>query len=47
MSECERIHDQPGRAFEGSAWHGPALREVLDGIERAAGFRRGPLSGRA
>jgi uncharacterized damage-inducible protein DinB len=29
MSEIERIRDQIRRAFEGDAWHGPALWELL------------------
>ena len=29
MSEIERIADQLKRAFEGEAWHGPAVRELL------------------
>lgn len=32
MSETERIVDQLRCAFEGDAWHGPALLEVLDGV---------------
>jgi uncharacterized damage-inducible protein DinB len=38
MTEIERIEDQLRRAFEGGAWHGPALQEVLAGVtaERAA-----------
>jgi len=38
MSELRRIVDQLERAFEGRAWSGPALREVLEGVtaERAA-----------
>ncbi|MBI2955798.1 MAG: DinB family protein [Acidobacteria bacterium] len=32
MSEAERIADQLRRAFEGNAWHGPALREILSGV---------------
>ena len=31
-SECSRTADQLRRAFHGDAWHGPSLREVLDGI---------------
>ena len=44
MTEVERIADQLRRAYEGEAWHGPSLREVLEGItaERAA---RRPLKG--
>ncbi len=29
MSEIDRILDQLKRAYDGEAWHGPALREVL------------------
>ena len=32
MNECERIADQLRRAIEGEAWHGPSLRETLDGV---------------
>jgi len=32
MSEVERIRDQLRRAFHGEAWHGPSVREVLDGV---------------
>ena len=32
MSELEFIVDQLKRAFDGEAWHGPALTEILDGI---------------
>jgi uncharacterized damage-inducible protein DinB len=32
MNEVERIRDQLKRAFYGDAWHGPSLREVLDGV---------------
>lgn len=37
MAETERIADQLRRSYEGDAWHGPALKEVLEGIsaERA------------
>jgi uncharacterized damage-inducible protein DinB len=33
MSEIEFIVDQLKRAFDGEAWHGPALMEILDGID--------------
>ena len=33
MTEVERIADQLRRAHEGEAWHGPALRELLAGVE--------------
>ncbi len=32
MDEIERIKDQLRRAFEGDAWHGPSLWEILAGI---------------
>jgi len=32
MTEAQRIADQLRRAMDGHAWHGPSLREVLDGI---------------
>lgn len=32
MNETERIEDQLKRAFEGQAWHGPSVREALDGV---------------
>jgi len=36
--EVERIADQLRRAFEGNAWHGPALSEILSDVtsEQAA-----------
>lgn len=32
MSQIEHTVDQLKRAFDGEAWHGPALMEILDGI---------------
>jgi uncharacterized damage-inducible protein DinB len=32
MSQVEFIADQLRAAFDGEAWHGPALMEILDGI---------------
>jgi uncharacterized damage-inducible protein DinB len=32
MTEIERILDQLKRAYEGSAWHGPSVREALAGV---------------
>lgn len=32
MKESERIGDQLKRAFEGGAWHGPGVLEVLNGV---------------
>jgi uncharacterized damage-inducible protein DinB len=35
QSEAARIADQLRRAFYGSAWHGPALMELLDNVNAA------------
>ncbi len=43
MSEIERIVDQLQRAYRGNAWHGPSIREVLDGVDADAASAR-PLS---
>jgi uncharacterized damage-inducible protein DinB len=32
MSECDRLADQIRRAFEGDAWHGDSLLEILSGV---------------
>src|SRR2546421_526411 len=32
MNEVERILDQLKRAYEGNAWHGPSVREILADI---------------
>lgn len=32
MSELERIREQLKRAFEGNAWHGPSVMEVLSDV---------------
>jgi uncharacterized damage-inducible protein DinB len=32
MTEIDRIVDQLKRAFDGEAWHGPAVLEILEGI---------------
>jgi len=32
MTESERIADQLHRAFHGKAWHGPAVKETLEGV---------------
>jgi uncharacterized damage-inducible protein DinB len=34
-SEASRIADQLRRAFDGSAWHGPALLELLGDVDAA------------
>jgi uncharacterized damage-inducible protein DinB len=35
QSEATRIADQLRRAFDGSAWHGPGLLELLEGVDAA------------
>jgi uncharacterized damage-inducible protein DinB len=40
MTEIERILDQLKRAYEGNAWHGPAVREALDGVTAAQAHAR-------
>jgi uncharacterized damage-inducible protein DinB len=40
MSEIERILDQLRRAYEGNAWHGPSIREVLAGVTAAQAHAR-------
>ncbi|HEY2955376.1 MAG TPA: DinB family protein [Candidatus Eisenbacteria bacterium] len=40
MSETVRIADQLKRAFEGEAWHGPAVMEVLAGVTAARAAAR-------
>ena len=43
-TELDRLEEQLRRSFDGEAWHGPSLREVLDGVtaEEAA---RHPIPG--
>jgi uncharacterized damage-inducible protein DinB len=40
MSETARIRDQLRRAYEGDAWHGPSLRELLSGVRAEQAARR-------
>jgi uncharacterized damage-inducible protein DinB len=44
MAEVERIADQLRRAFEGDAWHGPSLRELLADVDAEAASSR-PVAG--
>ena len=43
MTEIERISDQLRRAHEGEAWHGPALEEILKGVDAQRALLR-PLA---
>ena len=40
MNESQRIADQLRRAYEGEAWHGPSVREVLAGVTAEKAARR-------
>jgi uncharacterized damage-inducible protein DinB len=42
--EVGRLADQLERSFHGGAWHGPATREALTGIDAATASRRPPGS---
>lgn len=44
MSEVERIGDQLRRAFEGSAWHGDSIKELLADVTAAKAAAK-PLAG--
>lgn len=44
MTEVSRILDQLHRAYEGPAWHGPALREILAGVTFETAAQR-PIPG--
>lgn len=42
MSEINHLIDSTRRAYEGDAWHGPSLAEILSGVTaRQAGARCG------
>jgi uncharacterized damage-inducible protein DinB len=43
-SEAARIADQLRRAFDGSAWHGPSLLELLEDVDAATAAAK-PLAG--
>lgn len=40
MTEGERLLDQLQRAYEGEAWHGPALKHILADVTAAQAARR-------
>ena len=42
MKEIERILDQLKRAYEGDAWHGPSVKEVLAGVTAEQAHARPP-----
>ncbi len=43
MTEIQRILDQFDRAFEGNAWHGPAVRELLAGVSAKQAAAKPPF----
>jgi len=43
-TELERLEEQLQRSFEGEAWHGPSLRETLDGVTAEEASRH-PIPG--
>src|SRR5436190_7570541 len=43
MTEIDRILDQLKRAFEGQSWHGPSIKELLNGVT-AEQARQRPLA---
>jgi uncharacterized damage-inducible protein DinB len=43
-NESERIADQLKRAFDGEAWHGPALKEALEGVTAQQAIAK-PIAG--
>ena len=40
MSECTRLADQIRRAFQGDAWHGDSVLEILSGVKAATAAAR-------
>lgn len=40
MSEVKRVRDQLKRAYQGEAWHGPSLKELLAGVSAEQAARR-------
>ncbi len=45
MSEVARIRDQLERANRGGAWHGPSIREILNGVDSETASSRPIPSG--
>ncbi len=40
MSECARLADQIRRAFDGDAWHGDSVLEILSGVKAGTAAAR-------
>ena len=43
-TELERLDEQLRCAFEGGSWHGPSVREALDGVTAEDAWRH-PIAG--
>ena len=43
MTEIDRLLDQLKRAYEGPAWHGPSIKELLNGVTANQAHQR-PLA---
>jgi uncharacterized damage-inducible protein DinB len=43
VNELQRIQDQIARSLDGEAWHGPALVEIVSGVDSGAAMAR-PIS---
>jgi uncharacterized damage-inducible protein DinB len=43
-TELERIEEQLRRSFEGEAWHGPSVRDALDGVTAEEALQH-PIAG--
>jgi len=44
MNEIERLQDQLRRSYDGEAWHGPPLRELLEDVDAETAAVR-PIAG--
>ena len=40
MNDCERLGAELDKALNGGAWHGPSLREALEGVDLGAAVHR-------
>jgi hypothetical protein len=40
MNECERLATELDKALHGGAWHGPSVREVLEGVNHVTALAR-------
>ncbi len=40
MNRTEELRDTVKRSFDGEAWHGPSVKEVLDGVDEETARRK-------